>query len=370
MPQSDLDHLFEDGQMPDEMRQFLYNPFQENSLPSDLSFPLPDEPHVKDWRRYQFDTRKRSVLNVLQDKIGQLNFPIEEGISQTESYANVSRRGESYSDQDQVERLQLEAPETLQLEIYSHPAGALPVLITPDRDDFEKLYRALGYRSEPGEVPYSVNAQMVSGLNNWDRVHRYKQQWQNDNPQDAFGRKWSDEFTRVAKEEPEQFKDRVILVHKAPYSGQSASKLDLDLPEKAWEEKSLAIRIEHEFTHYFTKRVFGTMQKHPWDELIADFRGLLVGFGQFDSQLFQALIGIHKTPYPSDGRIHTYLDDLPPALYGTLATILRRAADHLESIAQDHPRRANSPRFLLALCLTGLGNLALTSAEKTIARHL
>ena len=44
---------------------------------------------------------------------------------------------------------------------------------------------------------------------------------------------------------------------------------------------SLAIRREHEATHYFTTRLFGRVRSHALDELLADFIGLLTAFGRY-----------------------------------------------------------------------------------------
>ena len=54
----------------------------------------------------------------------------------------------------------------------------LPLLIAGTRADFESLVRAFTERNEPRDVPASMGACFVKGLNNWDRVARYRRAWE------------------------------------------------------------------------------------------------------------------------------------------------------------------------------------------------
>jgi hypothetical protein len=83
-----------DGPMTAEL--FAYDPdgFGEAAIPEDIRFPLDDEPFVDTWREY---TRMASAsgFEALGDRLVQLRFPIRDGISQTEEYRAVTRRGTS-----------------------------------------------------------------------------------------------------------------------------------------------------------------------------------------------------------------------------------------------------------------------------------
>lgn len=79
---------------------------------------------------------------------------------------------------------------------------------------------------------------------------------------------------------------RFILLSAKPYSNVSASTLGLK--EEDWLEKSMKIRLEHECSHFFTKRFFGNAQNHLHDELIADFFGLLSAFGNYSAEYWES----------------------------------------------------------------------------------
>ena len=162
----------------ESLRQYVANPFRLDAVPADARLPLEDEPHVVDWRRYQTESMDSDLFSYLQIKLPQLNIPIRPGMASTGTYRRVARRGETFRRDDFSGHLTLEVPDELHLLIQEHPAGALPVLTTSNRKDFLTLLCALGGRSEPRSFPSTVNAQLISGYNNWDRVGRYRDAWQ------------------------------------------------------------------------------------------------------------------------------------------------------------------------------------------------
>src|SRR5207244_2307165 len=127
-----------------------------------------------------------------------------------------------------------------------HPAGALPVLATTDRGDFETLCRALASRSEPAPISPAVNAQMVAGFNNWDRLRRYRAAWSAGRDPAAAEEDWPQEMGRVAEEERWRFQDRFMIACARPYSDVTAERLGLELDEATWLARSNDLRVEHE----------------------------------------------------------------------------------------------------------------------------
>src|SRR6185295_212429 len=131
--------------------------------------------HVAAWRGYA--TEGPSTFEVLQRRLPQLCIPIREGVSSTPAYARVARQGAPFAEEAFDGKLTLTRPERLDLRIHEHMAGALPVLMTDCRVDFETLTRALAHRSEPVPVHPSVNAHLVGGFINWDRVSGCRKEW-------------------------------------------------------------------------------------------------------------------------------------------------------------------------------------------------
>lgn len=132
---------------------------------------------------------------------------------------------------------------------------------------------------------------MVSGLNNWDRIESLKKEWQKKNPADFTGLLWAAEWQRIIKKK-ELYQDRFIILSSIPYSGISAARMELS--EAEWLRLSLIIRQEHECTHYFTKRVLGSMQNRLMDELMADYMGIRAALGYFSSRLVSTFYGARR----------------------------------------------------------------------------
>jgi hypothetical protein len=285
--------------------------------------------------------------------------PIREGISQTDLYRRAVRRGEPVDGASLGPGLTLRDPGGVRLEIHEHPAGALPVLIVSEREDFATLVRALACRNEPAPIGTAVNAQMIAGLVNWDRVRRYRAQWSRGLSPDEAERAWPAEMARVAAAAPEQFRDRVMLVASAPYSGVEAGDLDLTFDAARWRELSHVIRVEHEFTHYTTKRLYGHMRNNLFDELLADFMGVTAALGTFQARWFLAFIGLDRWPdVRAGGRIHTYRAELADDAFRFVCDVTRRAAAGLEGLASEHYSAAGRSRFFLALSWMTLDLLA------------
>jgi hypothetical protein len=321
-------------------------------------FPLADEPHVADWSRYLLEAGDH-LFEFLQERLSQLAIPVRAGVSKTGAYREVTRRGTAFSSAAFDGRLRLDEPQALRLMIQSHPAGALPVLATPCRQDFENLYFALACRHEPRSVAASINAQMVAGLTNWDRLRQYRDCWvSRQTGVDAAGA-WPAEMARVAREEPWRFLDRVLLVCERPYSGVSAAELGLEMSEAEWLERSNALRIEHEFTHYATKRVFGVMRPNLLDEILADFMGLTRALGRFEAGWFLHFLGLEDHPsIRGDGRVHAYTAGLSPDAVTLLCEVAVDAAAGVETLATRWYSEAGRHRFFLALSSLSLDRIA------------
>jgi len=195
--------------------QYNANPFAESRLPPPV-FPLPDEPHVADWRAYA-GACGLEAFPYLQSRLPQLCIPISAGVSATEAYARVVRRGQPFDAAAFGGRLALERPEDLRIRIYEHATGALPVLMTGHRSDFVALDRALACRSEPVDIGPAVNAHLVSGVPNWDRLRRYQATWAANHPE-ARDDSWLREMKCASAEEPALFYDRLVLACDGPYS--------------------------------------------------------------------------------------------------------------------------------------------------------
>ena len=346
----------------DEVLAYCANPFDLTKA-AGVRFPLDDEPHVADWRRYQSEGGA-GLFDYLQQRVPQFAIPIADGISSSEAYGNVIRKGRAFREADFPGRLRLEAPSALELQIHEHPMGALPVLIAGTRGDFETLSRALGNRHEPMPVNPSVNAAMITGLVNWDRVNKYRAEWSAKLDPFTADNTWPDEMGRVAKATPGLFFDRLILVTRAPYGGRSAGELGIEMDDAAWQSASTALRIEHEFAHYATKRIYGTMRLNLLGELIADAMGMTHALGSFRARWFLGALGLGQWPaLPETARAHTYRSNLSDEGMRLACDVCGRAATALEQMPAPGPGVASRARYLIALSALTLDVLATADAR-------
>lgn len=296
-------------QEAEELLTYNANVFRK---PDPAQFPLEDEPFVAAWRTYAAEAKTVGVFAALKDKMVQLHFPIQEGISATAAYRDATRRGADPKGMPAATGLSLNDPESLELIIHPTPAGHLPVILVRDRSDFAALVRALARRNEPAPVPDAVGACMISGYNNWDRLRQWKTVFQGLPADKAL------------------YQDRLMIVSDGPYSGVQAAELQLS--EQEWRRLSLLIRLEHEAVHYFTRRVLGAMRNHMMDELIADFIGISSALGTFKAAWFLRFVGLENFPgCRADGRIHSYRGDLSDGAFVILQKLLVEAARRLEA---------------------------------------
>ena len=141
-----------------ELLAYNCNYFDHEQLSFPLQLPLPDEPFVAAWRQYLKETERTVVFLTLAQKLVQLQFPIKSRISQTEAYQQATRKGIFPAIKSKADKLQLRAPQGLELRLHQSPAGVIPVLIARNREDFITLIQALIRRNEPDPIPASMGA--------------------------------------------------------------------------------------------------------------------------------------------------------------------------------------------------------------------
>jgi hypothetical protein len=355
-----------------ELDAYCRQQFDQNSTLPLSQLPLADELHVATWRRYAEEAAQSTVFDILRPKLVQLHFPIQAGISETEGYRAVTRRGVSSTLIAEATGIALAAPERLELVLYDGAAGTIPVLIAPERADFVTLAQAFLWRNEPRPVPDSMGACMIAGFNNWDRVHTYQLEWRRRNP-DA---EWRQEFRRLIASKP-LYQDRFILLSDGPYSAAPAESLQLHPSQ--WQRLSRQIRLEHEYAHYFTARIFGAMRRHLLDELLADYAGIVAAVGCYRADWFLHFMGLEKYPdYRPGGRFENYVNNSLADAAGTahLQGVIVRAAETLEAFdrscvarAAGHSDRKEQAVALYTIALHSLADLASAGGSRRLAEQ-
>lgn len=356
------------GATADETRELLEYARSEFDLSrAPASFPLPDEPFVAAWTGYVEEARRVGVWACLRDRLVQLRFPIEPGISESPAYRAATRRGVWPAPESRG--LELARPAELRLFLVETPVGRVPVIQATAREDFVALVRALGHKNEPWEVPDAVGASIIGGYNNWDRVASLRRAWEASDSTSGSPSEWAARWGEIVRD-PGLYQDRFIVLGSGPYSGAAAADVGLD--EAEWTRSSIAIRLEHECTHHFTRRVLGSMRNRLGDELIADYMGIVAATGSFRADWLVRFLGLERHPeFRPGGRLEEYRGDL--ALDGgsfrVLCAAVERCARNLEAIDRLRPPWTRSPgsaadkaEMILALAAIGLEGLAGESA--------
>lgn len=311
----------------EELLHYNANQFDPAALVKTAHLPLDDEPFVETWEGYAREAAASGAWATLQRALPQLRFPVEQGISRTRAYRASVLRLEPVP--EGTPPLRLHRPEALRITLHQTPAGRLPVLIIPHKPDFVSLTQAFTGWNEPIPVPAALGAAMVSGYPNGDRMRRLKTQWVATHPEATeLDRQVAFQSLRLRKE---LYLDRFMLASTAAYSDVPAVRLGIDAA--TWQRISLAIRIEHESVHYFTRRVFGSMQNRLLDELIADYAGLVHATGRYRADWALRFLGLEAFPaYRRGARLEYYRGD-PPLSTGAfriLQRLVKRATNNLE----------------------------------------
>ncbi|MBE9035727.1 DUF7005 family protein [aff. Roholtiella sp. LEGE 12411] len=349
----------------EELLAYNQNIFNHNRLTAPVNFPLTPEPHVTTWEEYALAAKVVGAFEVLKQRLVQFRFPILEGISQTQAYQAATRRGVTVDGMIEATGLILQQPEKLQLILHQSLAGTIPVLLTGNREDFVFLVQALTMRNEPQLVPDSMGACIVSGFNNWDRVHQYRQLWADENPTNSSDSSWLAEFRRLIPQK-QLYQDKFIILSDGFYSNSSANEMGLD--ESQWQQLSVTIRLEHECTHYFTRRLFDSMQNNIFDELIADYRGIVAAIGYYRADWFLRFLGLESFPnYREGGRLQNYRGQPPlsDGAFGVLQALVKVASENLQNFQTKYAGNLadTNIQLLMLMALTHLTLEELASQE-------
>jgi hypothetical protein len=356
-----------------ELLRYNTNHFDQTPFQSGLSLPLDDEAFVPVWEKYAEEASDIGVFEALKKRLIQFQFPIAEGMSTKNAYQLAVRKGITPENHTKNTGLILNAPEQLQLLVHQTPAGKIPVVIASGREDFVILLRALAMRNEPKRVPMSQGAAILVGYNNWDRIRtlrmRFEHQSREENPESA----WRIYFKTIVPKK-HLYQDNIILLSNDYYSGVSPAQLGLG--ESEWRKISVAIRLEHESTHYVTKRIYGSMQNNLLDELIADCIAIVTAIGYFDANWFLAFMGLENYPaYREGGRLQNYRGTPPlsDGAFKILQQLIYHAALNLETAtrryATTHTQSLSTYRLVTTLTGLTLEELAHKGLGEKMHRH-
>lgn len=259
----------------------------------------------------------KQVIETYIHRYPQLTLPIAQGMSHSEAYKNIVRKGRMPAEYPN----QFRGTEEDCIFQIQTPAGRAELLYLADRKDFEAFVQVLSCKCEKKEIPSSMGALYIGGISNWRKIHAHKKAYL-----EAGNTDWSAEFKRFTAK-AENYKDRVILLSKGCYSALPACETPYS--EEAWLRHSLVIRAYHELTHFVCRSLYPQQKDVLWDEIAADCIGICQALGHYDAALAEKLLGIEGTSYRTGGRLENYAES-----QDELTKYRGRAKEMIRSIAQ------------------------------------
>lgn len=349
----------------DELLQYAENKFispkKNNSLPVKDSY-------IDAWESYHEESKEIGVFETLKKYVVRLQFPVQEGISKTEAYKDVTLRGKPNTSNA---GLVLNEPALVELAIYeNNMIGKVPVIIVPNDDDFNTIISALTNKNEPQTLPKSMGASFINGINNWDRIHRLKRNWFTQNPTGN----WNAYFKEHVLPNPHLFKDKLMVLSTKAYSGVKSETIGVS--ESDWKSSSLIIRRAHECAHLFTLQYYGCMAINMHDEIIADYAGITEVLGKFNKEWFLQFIGLEDYPvYRNGGRLQNYqgATELSKEAFDGLKIIVKKVTDTIfsfDTILGEITTSTDQLNRIKSICETDLITMASSEGvEKLIEKY-
>lgn len=213
------------------------------------------------------------------------NWKETEGKAALDFLTEITGRDKTAFPLENEEALRIFPEETL--------GGTLPVIITGNHKDFRRVEAMLNGRDVLADIPVTVNA-----------------------------------FTLVVRTAKTRAR-HMILLSQAHYSNVSARSMGLE--ERQWLEWSQRLRLAHECTHYEMLRLFGNMQNHALDEIVADAVGQLAVFGNFSAERQRLFFGLEHGTGRCTGRLTYYCRGVIPWERETVYRSVDAALDIVET---------------------------------------
>ena len=266
-----------------------------------------------------------TVIEKLADIYRQLF--VAPGPGAKEKYLDIVQRGHEPETRD-LSHFITSDEDSMTLE--ETPAGSVSVITLGRREDFVTFLRIMANRCEPVDIPDTQGASILSGIINWRKIERHKEEFLGslDDKEDAE-KAWKEEFRRFTADK-RNFKDTLIILSIGPYSAVPAARLGLS--DEEWLAFSGRIRRYHECTHFICRNLYPDKKDAVWDELVADAVGIVAAFGKYDADMGKRFLGIEGDTYLG-GRLENYAE-IDPALTEKISGVL----EHFSRVAEAHPK--------------------------------
>lgn len=184
------------------------------------------------------------------------------------------------------------------LSVVDTPAGPVEVLFLKLRHDFECFLCCTVHRGELVPIAPSIGASTIEGLPDWAKIRG-----------EAARATIAGEDVSAALSDfiaAKRHATTLVLVSWGPYS--ALPFLETPYTSDEWLDISLDIRTFHELAHVVCRRILPELRSAVYDEICADFNGLLRATGSYDDTLAAKILGVCEQGY-TGGRLEEYLHE-------------------------------------------------------------
>jgi hypothetical protein len=350
--------------LSNNLKSYSENKFKYQNTKKDI---ISNDSSIKYWEFFLNESADIGGFEILKTFYPQLSFPIEEGINKSENYIDMVFKGKSNINLKR--NLHLNSPEQITVKIHDSIFEKIPVVIIPDEEDFRSIIQSFLHKNNPNNLPASMGACLVKGINNWSRLNALKKEWLSTNP---FGN-WNAEFSSNIQPYSNLYKDNIIILSTKPYSNISADRIPAS--ETEWNSYSLSIRLEHECTHLYTLRKYGCASNNLHDELIADYVGISKTFGRFNEKLMLQFMGLENYPkYKEGSRFENYISrsEFSSEEFESLMLLIKNAIENISDFDSQIGKFSTYQDQILiieALCETDLIELGSKNGTSLILKN-
>lgn len=267
---------------------------------------------------------QKTPLERLLYRYPQLGITPRKGMAEEKEYIDLVRRGYL----PEVTKNPFHMSEEDRYDIMETPAGQVEVFFIKCRKDFSRAVKILAYRGEREEIPSTMGAMTIWGINNWRKINTHKSKYMKEG-----GKDWAKEFSEFTKVK-QNYQDIIILVSEGDYSALPAERTEFG--DKEWKQLSRTIRTYHELAHIVSRKLFPEQKDALRDEILADCIGLTKALGVYDMKLALDFMGIQKDGKYTGGRLENYLpEDAEPAEF---ALVVKDKIEELERALYNTPK--------------------------------
>lgn len=163
------------------------------------------------------------------------------------------------------------------LYILQTTAGPVEAVYLAERADFELAVKQIAYKGKNVYLPKTTGAISIFNI------------------------------PLATQIDSDQKNGNLIILSKGGYSGIPYTKTEFS--ECEWNEISFQIRVYHECTHFICRRFYHDFIDILWDEILADYTGIVGALKYYDTDLARLFLGISKTGEYTGGRLGNYFPD-------------------------------------------------------------